>query len=45
MDVFKDPITDAGKKSKRGRLTLEVQDGKFVTMQEGKGDPKKVAEY
>jgi hypothetical protein len=40
--VYKDPIGDAGKKSKMGRLTLE-RDGKgnIVTVTEGKGDPKK----
>ncbi|XP_078596651.1 nicotinamide phosphoribosyltransferase-like [Branchiostoma floridae x Branchiostoma japonicum] len=41
VDVFKQPITDPGKKSKKGRLTLELQNGKFVTVQEGQGDPEK----
>jgi len=42
LDVFKDPITDKGKLSKKGRLTLEVgTDGKLTTIVEGKGDPKK----
>ena len=43
VDVFKDPITDSGKKSKRGKLTLERTDDdkKFITRQEGSGDPKK----
>ena len=41
--MFKQPITDPGKKSKKGRLTLEEQDGVLVTIQEGKGDPKKVS--
>lgn len=41
--MFKDPITDAGKKSKKGQLTLELKDGKFVTMEEGHGDPKAVS--
>merc|ERR1711959_321405 len=40
IEVFKDPITDPGKKSKKGRLTLEKQGGKFVTVTEGKGSPK-----
>lgn len=31
-DVFKDPITDQGKKSKRGRLALVKRDGEFVTI-------------
>eukprot|EP00415_Alexandrium_ostenfeldii_P002259 UN2259 len=39
VDVIKDPITDPGKKSKKGRLTLEVRDGAFCTVTEGKGDP------
>ena len=43
VNVYKQPITDLGKKSKKGRLSLEVQNGKFVTLEEGKGDPKKVA--
>jgi len=41
-DVVKDPITDPGKKSKAGRLTLERGvDGKVVTMMQGQGDPAK----
>ncbi|XP_067929097.1 nicotinamide phosphoribosyltransferase-like [Watersipora subatra] len=40
VDVFKDPVTDAGKRSKKGQLTLEVKDGQFVTMTGGTGDPK-----
>jgi nicotinamide phosphoribosyltransferase len=41
-DVVKDPITDPGKKSKMGRLTLErAEDGEFITVVEGKGDPEK----
>ncbi|EGD73908.1 nicotinamide phosphoribosyltransferase [Salpingoeca rosetta] len=41
-DVFKDPITDPGKASKKGRLTLEKDDkGNFVTRQQNKGDPAK----
>lgn len=42
MNVFKQPITDIGKKSKKGRLTLEYENGKYKTVEEGKGDPKKV---
>lgn len=42
VNVFKDPITDKGKTSKKGRLTLELRDGKYVTVQEGKGDLSKV---
>nr|KAG5687412.1 hypothetical protein BaRGS_004914 [Batillaria attramentaria] len=40
VNVFKQPITDMGKKSKKGRLTLECQNGQFVTVEEGRGDPK-----
>lgn len=39
--VYKDPITDKGKKSKMGRLTLERVDGVLTTITEGKGDPAK----
>ena len=31
-DVYKDPITDSGKKSKMGRLDLIVEDGKYKTI-------------
>ena len=43
MNVFKEPITDLGKKSKKGKLSLEKHDDTIVTMEEGKGDPKKVS--
>lgn len=33
-DVFKDPITSSGKKSKKGRLTLVKDRGEFKTMTE-----------
>lgn len=33
-DVFKDPITDTGKRSKKGRLALIEQDGKLQTVRE-----------
>jgi len=40
--VYKDPITDKGKQSKKGKLTLEPgPDGKLTTVTEGKGDPSK----
>ena len=42
VNVFKKPITDPGKNSKKGRLSLEIQNGKYVTVEEGQGDPKKV---
>ncbi|QGH74888.1 putative nicotinate phosphoribosyltransferase [Bacteriophage DSS3_MAL1] len=32
VDVYKDPITDQGKKSKRGRLALVKRDGEFTTI-------------
>lgn len=38
-DVSKNPITDRGKKSKRGRLTLECNDGAWSTVENG--DPAK----
>lgn len=41
ISVFKQPITDSGKKSKKGRLTLEYKDNQLVTVQRGKGDPNK----
>lgn len=42
VDVFKDPITDKGKRSKKGRLTLEKDaSGNYVTITDTKGDPKK----
>jgi len=41
VDVVKDPITDPGKKSKKGRLTLECEGGTWRTVTEGKGDASK----
>ena len=41
-NVYKDPITDQGKRSKMGKLSLEYgADGKLTTITEGKGDPAK----
>ncbi|KAI1699921.1 nicotinate phosphoribosyltransferase (NAPRTase) family domain-containing protein [Ditylenchus destructor] len=41
-DVCKNPTTDAGKRSKKGRLVLEKRaDRNYVTVQEGLGDEKK----
>jgi nicotinamide phosphoribosyltransferase len=34
QDVFKDPVTDHTKKSKRGRITLSLDEGKYVTVLE-----------
>lgn len=42
VNVFKEPITDLGKKSKKGRLTLEHENGHWVTKEEGRGDSDKV---
>lgn len=33
-DVFKDPATDAGKRSKPGRLDLDLRNGEYVTVRE-----------
>jgi len=33
-DVYKDPVTQSMKKSKRGRLALIKRDGEFVTIGE-----------
>ncbi|ELT87741.1 hypothetical protein CAPTEDRAFT_162451 [Capitella teleta] len=41
VNVFKQPITDLGKKSKKGRLMLEKDDGGYTTVEEGKGNPQK----
>lgn len=41
-DIFKNPTTDQGKRSKKGRLTLERSpDGEWSTIEHGKGDPSK----
>ncbi|KAJ1357192.1 hypothetical protein KIN20_015273 [Parelaphostrongylus tenuis] len=41
-DVYKNPATDKGKRSKKGYLTLELTStGSLETVQEGLGDPKK----
>merc|ERR1711972_1058967 len=37
-NVFKDPITDKGKQSKKGILKLVKENGKITTMTEGKGE-------
>ena len=41
--MFKDPATDPGKKSKKGRLTLERDEstGELVTRTNGEGDAAK----
>jgi len=35
--VYKDPVTDQGKKSKQGRLKLVRQNGKITTLTDGQG--------
>ena len=43
VNVYKDPITDRGKMSRRGRMTLELDSsGQYITRTEGTGDPQKV---
>ncbi len=43
MDIFKDPVTDHGKLSKKGKLSLELDEGgKLVTRTQGTGHPHKV---
>ena len=43
--MYKEPITDMGKKSKKGRLTLECDNGQWSTTQEGTGNPDKVCAF
>lgn len=39
VNVFKDPVADPNKRSKKGRLSLHrTQNGDFITLEEGKGD-------
>uniref|UniRef100_A0A8C6SQP9 Nicotinamide phosphoribosyltransferase n=1 Tax=Neogobius melanostomus TaxID=47308 RepID=A0A8C6SQP9_9GOBI len=39
VNVFKDPVADPNKRSKKGRLSLHRrQNGDYVTLEEGKGD-------
>ncbi|CAC5401054.1 NAMPT [Mytilus coruscus] len=40
-NVFKNPVDDPGKTSKKGRLTLKYENGKYKTIEEGKGDISK----
>ena len=43
VNVYKQPITDSSKNSKKGLLSLELDDkGKYVTVEEGRGDAEKV---
>eukprot|EP01137_Pigoraptor_chileana_P035407 Opistho-2@29371 len=34
VDVYKDPVTDPGKKSKKGRITLVRRNGEYITVSE-----------
>ena len=38
-DVFKQPVTDSGKRSKAGRVTLVQRDGKFLSIREEEQQP------
>ena len=40
--VFKDPVTDAGKRSKAGRLSLVLRDGRFETVEGERPDSQLV---
>ncbi|XP_050686796.1 nicotinamide phosphoribosyltransferase-like [Eriocheir sinensis] len=40
VEVYKDPVTDPGKTSKKGRLSLHRRDGQYTTAQQGQGDPE-----
>ena len=43
VNVYKDPVTDHGKMSRKGRMTLELDSsGQYITRTEGSGDPEKV---
>ena len=45
VNVYKQPITDSTKHSKKGLLSLELdEEGKYITVEEGRGDKEKVNE-
>ncbi|XP_065129549.1 nicotinamide phosphoribosyltransferase [Paramisgurnus dabryanus] len=45
VNVFKDPVADPNKRSKKGRLSLHrTPNGDFVTLEEGKGDLEEYGE-
>lgn len=45
VNVFKDPVADPNKRSKKGRLSLHRKpNGDFVTLEEGKGDLEEYGE-
>jgi len=42
VNVYKKPITDPSKHSKKGLLSLELDDkGKYITIEEGRGNAEK----
>ena len=43
-EVFKDPVTDSGKKSKRGRLKLARKDGQLTTVTASGSSPDELVE-
>ena len=45
VEVFKAPVTDPGKTSKKGHLSLHKREGKYVTLQHGEGDPDTVSTH
>ena len=43
VNVYKQPITDSSKNSKKGLLSLELDDkGEYITVEEGRGHAEKV---
>ena len=45
VNIYKDPVTDHGKISKKGLMTLELDDsGRYITKTEGTRDLAKVGE-
>ena len=44
VNVYKQPITDSSKNSKKGLLSLEKDEkGKYITIEEGRGNAEKVS--
>lgn len=45
VNVFKDPVADPNKRSKKGRLSLHMTpSGEYVTLEEGKGELEEYGE-
>ncbi|XP_066988702.1 nicotinamide phosphoribosyltransferase-like [Macrobrachium rosenbergii] len=40
VDVYKEPVTDPGKTSKKGRLALHLVNGNYTTTSANEGDPE-----